>query len=175
MPVTQRGGNDGAVSVSCAIEGVSATAGVDYTATTPQLLSWADGETATRSCTLTVIDDGADEGDESVNFTLSGATGGAPCRHFVGASGSRNGGSLPGGQAVAITDELQRRFRGVTVIQKPGQVARGAAKPTARCRPEEPGVLRVRAAVGSRIGQGSPFVGSHQLPFTDHVARQLLQ
>jgi hypothetical protein len=75
LTLTRTGGADGAISVSVASGGGSASA-ADYTAIT-QVLNWADGDTAAKTVALTVIDDATDEADETVGFTLSNATGGA--------------------------------------------------------------------------------------------------
>ncbi len=69
-------GSDGAVQVSYATSNGSATAGQDYTATSGNL-SWTDGETGTKTFTVTILDDAVDEGNETVNLTLSSPTGGA--------------------------------------------------------------------------------------------------
>lgn len=74
--VTRGNGSDGAVSVSYTTGDGSATAGDDYEATAGTL-DWADGDSAAKSFTVPVIDDLEEEGDETVNLTLSNPTGGA--------------------------------------------------------------------------------------------------
>ena len=75
--VVQRvGGDDGAVSVGYATSDGSAVAGADYTPRSGTL-SWADGDDSPKSFTVPTTEDGAVEGDETVNLSLSGPTGGA--------------------------------------------------------------------------------------------------
>ncbi len=75
--VTRTAGSVGAVDVSYATsDGSATTAGNDYTATSGTL-SWIDGDTASKSFTVTILQDTVVEGDETVNLTLSSATGGA--------------------------------------------------------------------------------------------------
>lgn len=76
LTVTRTGGSVGGVSVNYAVTGGTATAGSDYTVTTPGTLSLADGET-TKTISVTVNDDGDPEPSETVLFTLSAPTGGA--------------------------------------------------------------------------------------------------
>jgi len=74
------GGNSGAVGVSYATSGTPtpnvASAGSDYVAASGSL-SWADGDSADKTVTVTILDDGVDEADEIFALTLSAATGGA--------------------------------------------------------------------------------------------------
>jgi len=76
ITVTRAGGSDGAVSVNYATSNGTATAGSDYIATSGTL-NWAAGETASKTFSVTINDDTLDEPDETVNLTLSNATGGA--------------------------------------------------------------------------------------------------
>src|SRR5262249_37746871 len=52
------------------------TAGVDFTAVSGAL-TWAAGESASKTFTVPIIDDGLVEGDETVVLTLASPTGGA--------------------------------------------------------------------------------------------------
>lgn len=74
--VTREGGDAGAVSVDIASSDGTATAGSDYTALAATV-DFADGDTAGKSVTFAVLDDGDDEADETATVTLSNATGGA--------------------------------------------------------------------------------------------------
>ena len=76
IAVRRAGGPDGVVSVRCSTIDGSATAGNDYTAT-KDILTWADDDTATKNCTIPVIDDTLSESDETIHLTLSNVTGGA--------------------------------------------------------------------------------------------------
>ncbi len=76
IAVRRTGGSDGAVSVRCNTSNGSATAGQDYTATA-DTFSWADGDTANKSCTIPIINDTTEEGNETINLSLSNFTGGA--------------------------------------------------------------------------------------------------
>jgi hypothetical protein len=76
ITLTRTLGADGAISVNVASGGGSASAGSDYTALS-QTVSWADGDSAAKTVALVVMDDSADEQNETVTLTLSAATGGA--------------------------------------------------------------------------------------------------
>jgi hypothetical protein len=75
ISVTRAGGSAGAVSVDYASSDGSATAGSDYTATAGTL-SFADG-VSSQSFNVPILDDVGFEGDETLNLSLSNATGGA--------------------------------------------------------------------------------------------------
>ncbi|MGX8797715.1 Calx-beta domain-containing protein [Fusibacter sp. JL298sf-3] len=76
LTVTRTGGSDGAITVDYAVTGGTATgAGTDYTLANGTL-SFADGETG-KTISISITDDGAYEASETVEVTLSNATGGA--------------------------------------------------------------------------------------------------
>lgn len=76
-PIVQRvGGSQGAVTVTCATGGGTATPGPDY-APTNVVLSWADGDASDKECQVRVFDDSIPEPAETVGVSLSGPTGGA--------------------------------------------------------------------------------------------------
>jgi hypothetical protein len=76
IAVQRTGGSDGTVSVRCDSADGTATAGSDYTATM-DVLSWTDGDTANKNCTVPIADDTIDENNETVNLSLTNVTGGA--------------------------------------------------------------------------------------------------
>jgi hypothetical protein len=76
ITVTRIGGTTGTVSVIYSTSNGTATAGQDYTPVTGTL-TWADGDSAPKSFTVPIIDDNLQEANETVNVTLSNATGGA--------------------------------------------------------------------------------------------------
>ena len=73
--ITRSGGSDGAVSVQVATQNVTAAAPADYTAIS-QAVTFADGESGSKSVNLTIIDDAKDEDAESLKVRLSGPTNG---------------------------------------------------------------------------------------------------
>ncbi|HKO00423.1 MAG TPA: Calx-beta domain-containing protein, partial [Thermoanaerobaculia bacterium] len=75
VTVTRTGGTVGSVTVSYATANDSAVTGSDYTATTGTL-TFADGE-ASKTFTVSTIDDTLFENDEQFRVQLSNATGGA--------------------------------------------------------------------------------------------------
>ncbi|MBI4826556.1 MAG: hypothetical protein HY807_09090 [Nitrospirae bacterium] len=76
--VSRTGGSLGIVTVDCnTVAGGTATAGSDYTTVTAQTLTWADGDIANKTCAIPIINDALDESNETVNLTLTNATGGA--------------------------------------------------------------------------------------------------
>jgi CSLREA domain-containing protein len=73
-----RSGGDGAVSVNYAVTDGTATAGSDYSSSpSAGTLTWVDQDTSTKFITITVNGDTTVELNETVNLTLSSATGGA--------------------------------------------------------------------------------------------------
>ena len=76
IAVQRLDGSDGAVTVHYAASGGSAVAGQDFTAVAGTL-SWADGESASKSFTVPITGDSADETDETVLLALSNPGGGA--------------------------------------------------------------------------------------------------
>jgi subtilisin family serine protease len=69
-------GSDGAVGVTCASGGGTATAGEDYEAVSA-ILTWPDGDVTPRPCSVPVVDDPAMEEDETLGLALSNPVGGA--------------------------------------------------------------------------------------------------
>lgn len=76
VTVERSGGEDGAVSVDYATSDGTATQGSDYTAVSGTL-SWNDGDGSDKTFTLPILDDSDSEGAETIQLTLSNATGGA--------------------------------------------------------------------------------------------------
>ena len=76
ISVSRSVGSAGAVSVSYATSNGTATAGSDYTVASGTV-SFADGDTANKTFTVAITDDSIDEGNETINVTLSAPTGGA--------------------------------------------------------------------------------------------------
>lgn len=76
ITVTRTGGSDGAVGVHYAMSNGTATAGSDYTAKSGDL-SWSDGDSSSKTFTVSITNDSVYEGDEAINLTLSSPTGGA--------------------------------------------------------------------------------------------------
>lgn len=69
LGVSRIGGSDQAISVSYNTADGSASAGSDYTAVSGQL-SWADGDTAVKTFTVSIGADSLQEGDETFSVTL---------------------------------------------------------------------------------------------------------
>src|SRR5213075_2531305 len=76
ITATRTGGTNGAVGVTYATSNGTATSGSDYTAASGTL-SWANGDAASKTFTVAILDDAAVESSETVNLTLSAPTGGA--------------------------------------------------------------------------------------------------
>ena len=74
ITATRTGGSYGSASVNYATANGTATAGSDYT-TKSGTLNWADGDAASKTFTVTIIDDAVYEGSETFAVNLSGATG----------------------------------------------------------------------------------------------------
>ena len=76
IDVERAGGLTGAVSVHYSTVDGSATTGEDYTASSGTL-SWADGDTTSRTITVAILPDTTFEGLEDFTLTLDNPTGGA--------------------------------------------------------------------------------------------------
>lgn len=76
IQIQRGGGTTGAVSVAYAVVGGTATAGSDLESVSG-VLTWADGESGSKSFQIPILDDQMVEGPETVVFTLSSAAGGA--------------------------------------------------------------------------------------------------
>ncbi|MEK6568052.1 MAG: Calx-beta domain-containing protein, partial [Candidatus Omnitrophota bacterium] len=74
ITVTRSAGSDGAASIQYSTTDGSATSGQDYTSTSGSL-NWADGVSANRTFTIPITADTIDEPNETVNLTLTNATG----------------------------------------------------------------------------------------------------
>jgi len=70
ITVTRAGGNNGTISANYATTDDTATAGNDYTQTTGTLY-WSDGDSADKTITITITDDGDSEGNETFTITLT--------------------------------------------------------------------------------------------------------
>ncbi|HVT16614.1 MAG TPA: Calx-beta domain-containing protein [Thermoanaerobaculia bacterium] len=76
ITVNRSGGGSGAVSVHYATSDGTGVAGKNYTASSGTL-NWGDADTAAKTFTVAVLDDGVADGNHSVNLTLSAPKGGA--------------------------------------------------------------------------------------------------
>ena len=74
--VTRSGGSNGAVSIEVSSSDGSATAGTDYNALNTTL-NWADGDTADKTATITILEDSLNEPNETILFSLSNPGGDA--------------------------------------------------------------------------------------------------
>lgn len=75
VSVTRTGGSTGAASISYATANGTASASQDYTATSGTL-SWANGDSATKTFSIPLLNDGLFEGNETFSISLSNPTGG---------------------------------------------------------------------------------------------------
>lgn len=76
ITVTRTGGSDGAVGASYATQGITATAGSDFTATSGTV-NFANGDAAPKSFNVPIANDAVVEGNETFNVNLFAPTGGA--------------------------------------------------------------------------------------------------
>jgi hypothetical protein len=76
ITIARTGGSAGAVSARLASSNGTAVAAADYTAT-DTIVTFADGDTTAKTVNVPILQDTADEPDETVNLTLSAPTGGA--------------------------------------------------------------------------------------------------
>lgn len=76
LSVARAAGSNGAVSIDYATQDNSAIAGSDYTATNGTL-TWASGDQADKTISVSILDDSDQENSESFNVVLSNPQGGA--------------------------------------------------------------------------------------------------
>ena len=76
ITVRRVNGDDGAVGVSWSAAAGTATAGADFTAASGTL-SWADNDDDAKTFQVAIVNDTANEGNETVLLSLANATGGA--------------------------------------------------------------------------------------------------
>ncbi|MBI2441794.1 MAG: right-handed parallel beta-helix repeat-containing protein [Lentisphaerae bacterium] len=74
LTVTRTGGSAGLATVEFATAAGTALAGLDYTSQSGTL-TWPDGDTSSKTITLSITDDSMDENDETFTVTLSNVTG----------------------------------------------------------------------------------------------------
>lgn len=74
LTVSRLGGSSGAISASYATSNGSALAGLDYAQTIGNV-SWADGDTANKTISIPIVNDGVVEGAETFNVSLSNPAG----------------------------------------------------------------------------------------------------
>jgi len=76
VTVTRTGGSTGAVSATIILNNGSATAPEDYNST-PIAVSFADGDSISKTVKIPIVNDALVENNETVNLALGSATGGA--------------------------------------------------------------------------------------------------
>ena len=76
ITITRTGGSAGAVGVTFATSNGTATQPSDYTAVT-QTVSFANGDTASKTVSIPIVNDAVVEANETVNLALTNPTGGA--------------------------------------------------------------------------------------------------
>ena len=76
ITVERSNGEDGSASIQYSTANGTASASSDYTAVSGTI-SWGPGDGSTRTFTVPLVNDGIDEGNETVNLVLSNPTGGA--------------------------------------------------------------------------------------------------
>jgi Calx-beta domain/Cohesin domain len=77
ITVTRTSGSNGAVGVTFTTSNGTALSGQDYTAMVNQVVSFANGDTVSKTVNIPIINDSTFEGNETVNLALSNPTGGA--------------------------------------------------------------------------------------------------
>jgi hypothetical protein len=117
LTVTRTGGSAGAVSVTVASSDGSATAGHDYTAINSNV-SFADGDSVARTVAVPIINDDAEEPDETLNFRLSAPTGGASLGTNATVALTIRGNDAPPPPAGSLQFEFDR----LTVNENTGSV-----------------------------------------------------
>ena len=98
VTVRRTGGSDGRITVAYATSNGSATAGADYTAASGTI-TFNDGEVV-KTFTVPIANDTADEGDETINVTLSNPGPSSIADYIASPSGDNS--NLIGAQSTAV-------------------------------------------------------------------------
>ena len=77
VTVARQNGTEGPVSVEVVVTGGTAAVGADFVDPGVTVLSWADGESASKSATFTITGEDLVEGDETIELRIEDASGGA--------------------------------------------------------------------------------------------------
>jgi hypothetical protein len=112
IEATRSGGTDGAASVSIASVAGTATSGDDFGATSASSLSWADGESGTKSVTVSIVADADHENDETFTVELSNAVGAALGTNDTTTVTINNSNSAP---TISTTADLSDPFNNTSV------------------------------------------------------------
>ena len=117
ITVSRIDGDDGPATVHWSAAAGSATAGSDFTAASG-MLSWDDGDDANKSFQVTIVNDTADEPNETVNLTLSDATGASldDTRKTAALTINDNDDGGGGGTAPAAPANLQAMAHSTTEV-----------------------------------------------------------
>jgi len=117
ITVSRVNGDDGAATVHWSATAGTATAGSDFTAASGNL-SWANGDDANKTFQVTILNDTADESNETVNLTLSNVTGAAldDTRDTATLTINDNDDGGGGGSAPAAPTNLQAEPHSTTEI-----------------------------------------------------------
>jgi hypothetical protein len=129
ITVRRLNGSDGAASVDVAVTGGTATANADYQLA-PTTLSWTDGDDSDRTFTITMINDTAVEGSETINLALSnpaGAALGTPASAVVTIAASDSAPSPGTLQFTAATHSVTENTGTLTVTVSRSGGSAGAA------------------------------------------------
>jgi hypothetical protein len=134
ISVTRTGGSFGAASVQVSTSNGTAAAGADYTAIS-QLVSWSDGDAASKTVSVPISQDLVDEPNESLNLTLSaaaGATLGAPSSAVL---------------TIIDDDEPAPALPILALTLTPTTIAEGGGTAIVRLRLSRPTTVAVRARI----------------------------
>ena len=100
--VARTGGTTGSVGVAFATSDATALAGSDYASASGTLL-WADGDSATKTLSVSILRDAIAEGAEAFSITLGNPTGGASLGTPATASVTIGADGLAGGGAGSVS------------------------------------------------------------------------
>jgi uncharacterized protein YggU (UPF0235/DUF167 family) len=108
VKLSRTGSTDGQVSAILSATGGTATQRADFTLAGPQTVTWADGDGTDKTVTIPIIQDQVDEGDETIQLTLS-----LPTNPFGATLGTRTTSIL----TIADDDPLVLNIANVSVAE----------------------------------------------------------
>jgi hypothetical protein len=172
ITVNRSGGTAGAVTVNYATSNGTASSGSDYTSASGTL-SWTDGDGDPKTFSVTILDNGTAEDDETFTATLSSVTGGADLGTLSATVTILNDDEPEAPLMAGLTWEAEDMLLtspmtdGGTYISQASQTTDPATAGKAVCRftVTTAGAYTVSATINASVSNGdSVFVSIDELP-----------
>ena len=155
IAVERVGGSEGPASIRCRTVGGTAVNPADYTYTNDPL-QWAHGDSATKNCTVPIVDDSIYESNETIELTLTAISGGATYGDDFNAT-------------VTIVDQPRGQIRFTSSTYSVNENAGTASIAVERVGGSEgPASIRCRTVTGGTATQSSDYTYTNDLLTWNH-------